>query len=121
MYARSVSLVLTLGTGLAFPRFSVVHHDFFETTRYSYYSTQTKFLQVQSGLDYANTIQRQKKGQKLESSTEDVYNILIAEDKARVKQSQQREVSSKKHLTMLLFIMPCMLKASTSMRLKVEE
>ena len=59
MHAGSVSLVLSLETGLASPRFSVLHDDFFETTRYNRQSTQTKSMwQVLSGLDYADSIQR---------------------------------------------------------------
>ena len=40
--------------------------------------------------------------------------------KAKVKHIQQREISLKKLLTMPFLMRICMLKASTSMRLKVE-
>ena len=59
MNAGSVLLALSLKTRLASPRFSVLHDDFFETTRYNQQSTQIKSMwQVLSGLDYANSIQR---------------------------------------------------------------
>ena len=35
MHAGSVSLVLSLETELAFHKFSIVHNEFFETTRYN--------------------------------------------------------------------------------------
>ena len=59
MYAGSVSLVLSLETGLASFRFSVAHDDLLDTTSYNHHSMHTKSMwQVLTGLDYADTILR---------------------------------------------------------------
>ena len=74
MHAGSVLLVSSLETGLASPRLSVVHNDFFETIRYNHCNMQTKSMwHILSLLDYADTIQRQQKV--LASSTENVMTF----------------------------------------------
>ena len=74
MHAESVLLVLSLKTGLPSPRFSAVHENYFETTRYNCCNMQTKPLwQVLSGIDYADTIQRYQKVQKLESTMRNIF------------------------------------------------
>ena len=77
MHSGSVSLVISLETGLASITFSVLHDDFFKTTRYNRHSTQTKSMwQVLSRLDYVDTIQRQQNFKDFVGSTEDVYDVL---------------------------------------------
>ena len=99
LHAGSALLVQCLDSGLASSRFSIVHDDFFETMRYNCCSTQTKSLwQVLPGLDYADTIKRWQKVQKLTSSTVDVYEFINAKNENKgqtnpTDRSQPKEVS----------------------------
>ena len=89
MHAELVSLVLSLETGLASPRFSVLHDDFFERTSYNQQITQTKSMcQILSGLDYVVSIQRQQNVKDFSGNTEDVYDILNDESKSPSKPSE---------------------------------
>ena len=61
-HAGSVSLVLSLTTGLASPQFHVGHDDFFETTRYNRRTTRiSSNWQKLSGIDFADIIEKKQK------------------------------------------------------------